>query len=597
MGAHIWSRIVKNIDVTQLNKSLDGVKTFIDTLFQETKNQYLSQMEKSIASHLEINNVAPAEVSFGDHFYDNSRISELENVFYDHVGFSLDYIIKEVKFDKDLYTSENYYMNMPGGSPIPGSVFSDIFTEQFGFWGYYSQTPSLGSFEIDMEKESLINKVYLKTNNKLNVTLYIKESHEKEWVKIDENYGTAHLWNFVPKTCISLKFESMTNLFAIYSLRAGLAKYNKTGHIISKPFEIKDLNILKLTCDENAPSNTGIIKGILVDGIAEEFLINNDIELSGSVLPSATGVLASEEIILPSGVLEDTINIKVGLNQWDIIETTDLKWETINTAPTLVSGNKATLTLSDEQVLLNGSLKEVKLNDTLFLEGSDYTVDYSEMSENKVSILLLKNSNIDETDLPNLSFTLLIRTKIPIKMVQSFVFLDEPKDIFLQNFSIPIVVRHVIINEGIKEDFTIDINTNNAAVFVEVIDGVESYRIKGGKGINLIEAQFYLFGNVERYIPEPLNLILKGANYYKKRYSLTRASSESELKLNEFFTTKLPSEEIKITTNVDGATLLDINYKRSLNKTDKVSFIFRLSSSDGLNTPTLFGYDFENLVR
>ncbi len=481
---------------------------------------------------------------------------------------------------------------MLNGEIIPGSKFSDVFNDGIGFWGYQSSEKTNSYFSIDLNERVRINKVFLGTNNFISVDLYIKENHDKEWIKIDTREGIKHVWNFYPQYCVSLKFESNTDLFSVTKIQAGLASYQKNGVLETEYYTVRDLYRLKLTANAEVPENTGIDFGILIENQTEEYPISDDVLITGGVIwHEASGILPTG--ILPSGYVEDSLTVKSGYNEWETIDTYDYTWVAEEENP---SGS-GEIQFSTEYRVIEGSLQRVSLGNTVFSEGVDYSADYSEISSRKVTITLLENTNIPTAEIGNLNCSLLVRKREQVRQIRTYIDLDYDEDIIVQGFNVPFNIRHVVIKDEIIRDTTQEINTSNLSVLLEDIESISSYVIKGLAGTNLIEIE-PLEGST---FPPPV--VINGLDYFARRYNLIETSDvpdDTEYNLVPV----LDPFGIPLSYNVvpGPSGVLWMSYAESIINSSgildsRIKLRSTFISTDGGNTPTLRYYKLLNHVK
>jgi len=572
------------------NSSLDKIKILIEYLFEKSKIQYLKQLNKSMTSYMELTNIYPKRGDYEDDFQDLTRVDTEDNIVLDRDGYNLMYKIDIKKFKSDNYEKINYPMVMLNGKTIPGSKFCDIFNDNIGFWGYYCNDSVNSYFTIDLEIKSNINKIHLATNNHMNVTLYMKEDYDTDWVEIGTRSGNKHVWNFKPQDCISLKFESNTNLFSVSRLEVGLAKYQKNGELLTSYYTIKDLYKLKLITDSDIPDNTGLDFYINVSGQLDEYPIENERIITGGVKwHTASGI--SPTGILPSGYIDKSLSVKVGYNEWDIVDTNDWTWIVEEKSPN-ISG---IITFSNDYRIIDNSLQKITLGQTTFTENVDYSVEY-EIDDGKIIITRLDNSKIPPICLPKLLCSIIVRKKEIVKQVRIYVNLINDKDITIQGFDIPFTIRHVVIKDEVVRDIMQEINISNAGILLTNIDGVPSYILKGLKGRNLIEFTF-LDEESNPYIPDPLNLVIINNEYFAKPYELTETEDIPEVYEYNIDYDVDASGVIQQYHIIPGASgLLWYNYAESIGVDSEIQLKVVFTSTDTRNSPTLRGYLISNSV-
>lgn len=604
------------------NEKLDNIKLGINKVYEKTKEQYSKQKNKSFTSYMELTHVYPKRKNYEDDFQDMTKIESEDSVIFDPDGYTLAYKVEDKKFKKDYYTKKIYPLTMIGGAVIPGSDFSDIFKNNIGFWGYQASNKTKAFFSLDFAEKEEINKVYLKSNNSMDITLYIKEDFNKDWVEIGTRSGARHVWNFTPIDCVSLKFISNTNLFSVSRLQAGLARYNKNGALVSNYYEIQNLYRLKFETNDDIPENTDLDFFIRVSGQPDLYLIEDETIITGGV----DWDINTDDNILPSGYIEDSLTVKVGYNQWEIIDTYDWKWEK-NSLPLnaddgsgLPYGNfTGVLDFSDlpdhKYKILQDSLHKVKLGETgtEFVKDVDYSVEY-DLNAKTITVKKLDGSSIPDPQIINLKCTVLYRKKVSIKQIRAYVNLENAQDIILQDF--PAIdadtyfkVRHVVARNEIIKDITQEINNNNKSIFIVKVPydpenpatGTDSYIIKGLEGLNLIEIEFLDATDPENIIkylpgepdpPEQSDLpILKNVDYFSRKYALEKVlenPQDGEYMVQPF------GSLYEVVAYPSGG--LWLNYAETIfpSGLSYIQLETRFISTDGKNAPTLRGYNIEN---
>jgi len=576
------------------NTKLVAIKTAIGILYEDTKTQYLKQLSKSFASYIELRHVFPKRADYADDFQDLTRVVREDNLVLDRDGYNLGYIVTEKKFRSDVYSMATYPMYMQGGQAIPGSDFQDIFNDDIGFWGYRASTATESYFTVDFQQKESINKVFLSTNNTLDVDLYIKEDYDKEWVHIAARAGLNHVWNFKAQDAVALKFVAVTALFVVSRLQAGLAAYQQTGIFESDYYTIADLYHLKLTTDKDVPENTTIDFSILIGGQSTEHPIKDDAVISGGVIwHTASGVFPA--YMLPASYIPESLTVKVGYNEWDAVDTYDWAW-TVVPATDIVASSGA-LQLSSEYKVIEGSLQKVMLGGTAFQEGLDYSVSYN-VNSAQITVTRLANSSIPIDELNTLSYAILARKREAVKQLRTYVQLASDSNIILQNCIVPFNVRHVVMKNDIVRDTTQDINAGNMNALLSNIDGISSYVISGQAGTNLIEVTFF-DGTGAPTFPDPLSLDIINVEHFSKGYRLMEvvtSPNEHEYSIEPVITASGIIDSYTMTTGA-GPKTLQIDYAQSLAQTMNIKLKATFISTDGTNTPTLRSYKIENTMR
>lgn len=586
--------------ITLFNDYLAKVKPVIVDLFETTKSQLLKETSKSMTSYMELTNVFPKRDTMEDDFQDLSKVELDENMIIDKDGYTLGYTIDEVAFEDSVYTTNTYSMVMNNGEIIPGSKFSNIFNDSIGFWGYQSDMVTQAYFSINLKSKSTINKVYLETNNFMPVTLFIKEDFDTEWIEIGIRNDNHHMWNFAPLSCVALRFQSDTSLFSVSRLKVGMAKYKRFGTFLSKAYDVDDLYRLKLIADQDVPNNTNISYSILVSGQVEEYPIIDESIISGGVVwHTASGTI--DELTLPSGYIDDSLNIKVGYRTWDIVDEYDYSWITEEYSPN-VSG---VIDIVSDYILLDECVQQIKLGNTVFVKGSDYSVDYSDISIRRIRIILLEGTKIPVAEFANVKCSVLAKNMVRVRQMRAYVELDKDEDIIIEGFAATpseedFTIRHLVLKDEIVRDVTQGFNHLNRDILLERVDGGEwlfQYRVKGQEGINLIEFE-------PRSACEfPLDLNIKWLDYYSKRYTLIQVTSdpdETEYVIDPILDVSGVVQAYELDSEASG--VLYAEYAESVVGPSglldtEIQLKAVLTSTDGQNTPTLRSYLLENLPK
>lgn len=574
--------------VDLFNEKLDNIKTTINFLYDKSKEQYSKQKNKSFASFIELSHVFPKREDYTDDFQDVTKIESENSLLIDPDGYTLAYNVDDIKFKDSYYSKVVYPLTMVNGVVIPGSNFSDIFQNNIGFWGYQADDPTYSFFSVDLKEKSTINKVYLETNNSIEVTLYIREDFEKDWIEIGTRSGTNHSWNFTPINCVAMKFIAYTNLFSVSRLRTGYSKYNKSGVLVSQWYEMENLYKIKLDTDKDVPENTNIDFFIRVSGQPDLYPIEEEIEITGGVEWHTEAPSSGK---LPSGYIDGSLTVKTGYEQWDVIDTYDWKWLPLKLPdPGPFTGE---LTFTDEYKVLQGSLRKVMLGDKEFILDEDYAVEY-DLDARKITVKRLDNSSIPTAEIPNLQCSVLIRQKSIVKQIRTYVYLESDQTIVMQEF--PTIdpnksfrVRHVVITDEIIRDITQEINDTNKLLLIQDIGGVDSYVINGLTGLNLIEVEFIDTGN--KYIPSPDLPILSNVDHYARKYNLEYVLDSPE---EGQYTVQPSGTQYEIVAQPSGG--LWISYAEMIPPSglSHIQLEARFTSTDGRNTSTLRKYQLEN---
>lgn len=575
------------------NSRLSRIKLLVNKLYSDTKEQYMKQLSKSFASYIELKNVYPKRAAYADDFQDMSRVQVQDNILCDRDGMVLQYTAQNVKFSPTLYTMDTYAMTMNEGQIIPGSRFYDIFEENIGFWGYTAKNISDVSFTIPFSAPSEINKIYLNTNNPLTVALYIKEDYDRDWVQMGERNGTKHVWNFENRNVAEIKFSSKTDLFSVSHVQAGLVKYQRQGTFESEYYSITDLNTIKFTADTDVPPNTSLDFFIGIEDQVDEYPLSDETEISGGIVwVEGSGIAPS--FTLPSGCITDSLEVRSGYGEWDIVDTNDSSWSVVPISEVSISSS-GIISVPAEYELINGSLERVTLGESVFHENTDYSVIY-DLTGNTMEFIRLPNGAIPESSISNLQFTILAQKPEPVKQIRAYVDIQSDEEIVVQGFTLPFTLRHVVIRNGIYYDTTQEVTSANASYILQNVNGVTSYVLNGLSGTNLIEITYLTGGNVA-YLPQVISTRVISHPMFGKRYRLME-------------TVTSPQEyEYTIQSNVSPSGILEsytltpgtpenttwYRYGVSLDTPTSIKLIARFTSMEGKNTATLRSYDIQNI--
>jgi len=286
------------------NENLNTIKSISTNLYTNIKDLYARQQKKGAASFIELSGIEPIRPDFSDDFQDKSMIATEDGVIRDKCGYTLAYKILPIKFKTDYYTASSHQMQIPNGHAIPGSRFSNIFTDDIGFWGYVVDDGISvdTSFQLDLYEESSINKVQLSTLNDVAINLYIKNSSVSEWQYIGESGGREHSWTFLKSNATALRFDAVTAYLGIYHVQCGLATHVAEGMLRSKWFTFNELHkliiehesdmpvgtTLTFDCYLQHPAQTDVLPSgyIPIPDTIEELFDDVGYEQNGEVIPS-----------------------------------------------------------------------------------------------------------------------------------------------------------------------------------------------------------------------------------------------------------------------------------------------------------------------
>lgn len=641
--------------VDTFNENLSKIKKDVNNLYDKSKTLYLSQLNKSFTSYLELNNIRKEDGDYEDTFQTFNKIEKKENLVYDNDGFNLKYEIIPVEFDDTYYTSADGDIDMKNGEIIAGSFFGYIFNRSKGFWGYKSVEETDFSITLNLKKESLVNKIKFNTNNEVTLKCYIQTINNGE-LELGEREGKLHSWNFKPDTITGIRITGYGNLISVDYVECGLASYNQNGYLIGvqnktknsiEEYNIKDLYNLKLTADVDTPVGTNI----------EFKYINNnqeyDFKNGEAVLPSGYKVILNQGIypentvedtiignIFTSGnykcfkiykdYVEDSLEVRYGYNEWQKIDTTydvsELVPEYINDPndpdSTITIIDKSHLD-SDEYIYINdesikleeGCVKQVYQGTDTFELNTDYIPDYREIDQNKIYIKIPSTSKLLDIYINDLKFVIIGKKKEIVKQYKCYVYLNEDDVINVQPFeACNMEIRHVVIDNNIEKDETLRYAFNDYS-YLPLIKDVPTVQVQGYKGINMIEFtkftdntftnQSFLDNDylvIQNYIFYPFKYKLKQVNkLFDNPFEYTIQKIENyeypydDDDKNYYLISVLNNNIPDSVANIDNFT---ISYLRNIGNIDKkIKIKAYLSSSDGLNTPTLRSYKLENTTK
>lgn len=637
--------------VDTFNENLSKIKKDVNNLYDKSKTLYLSQLNKSFTSYLELNNVRKEDNTYEDTFQTFNKIEKKENIVYDNDGFNLKYEIIPVEFDNSYYTSTDGDIDMNNGEIIAGSFFGYIFDRSKGFWGYKSIEETNFSITLNLKKESLVNKIKFNTNNEITLKCYIQTINNGE-LEIGERKGKLHSWNFKPDTITGIRITGYGNLISVDYVECGLASYNQNGYLLGvqnktknfiEEYNIKDLYNLKITADTDIPVGTNI----------EFKYINNnqeyDFQNGEAVLPSGYKVILNQGIypentiediiignIFTSGnyrcfklykdYVEDSLEVRYGYNEWQKIDTTydvsELVPETIedpnNPSEPIVVIDKSHLD-SDEYIYINdesvkleeGCIKQVYQGTDTFELNTDYIPDYRDIENRRIYIKIPSTSKLLDIYINDLKFVIIGKKKEIVKQYKCYVNLNEDDVINIQPFeACDIEIRHVVIDNNIEKDETLRYAYNDYS-YLPLIQNIPTIQVQGYKGINMIEftkftdntytKQSFLDNDylmIQNHIFYPFKYKLKQVNkLFDNPFEYTIQKIEDYENLNDnnknYYLISMLNNNIPYSiSNINNFT---ISYLRNIGNVDKkVKIKAYLSSSDGLNTPTLRSYKLEN---
>lgn len=640
--------------VDTFNENLSKIKKDINNLYDKSKTLYLSQLNKSFTSYLELNNIRKEDDTYEDTFQTFNKIEKKENIVYDNDGFNLKYEIIPVEFDNSYYTSTDGDIDMNNGEIIAGSFFGYIFDRSKGFWGYKSVEETNFSITLNLKKESLVNKIKFNTNNEVTLKCYIQTINNGE-LEIGEREGKLHSWNFKPDTITGIRITGYGNLISVDYVECGLASYNQNGYLLGvqnktknsiEEYNIKDLYNLKITADTDIPVGTNIEFKYIHEN--KEY----DFQNGEAVLPSGYKVILNQGIypedtvediivgnVFTSGnyrcfklykdYVEDSLEVRYGYNEWQRIDTTydvsELVPETIQNpndpSETIVVIDKSHLD-SDEYIYINdesikleeGCIKQVYQGTDTFELNTDYIPDYRDIENGRIYIKIPSTSKLLDIYVNDLKFVIIGKKKEIVKQYKCYVYLNEDDVINVQPFeACNMEIRHVVIDNNIEKDETLRYAYNDYS-YLPLIKDVPTVQVQGYKGINMIEftkftdntftEQTFLNNDylvIQNYIFYPFKYKLKQVNKLFDNpfeYTIQKIEDYEDpyTDSKNYYLISILNDNIpESVANINNFT---ISYLRNIGNVDKkIKIKAYLTSSDGLNTPTLRSYKLENTTK
>lgn len=642
--------------VDTFNENLSQIKKDINNLYDKSKTLYLSQLNKSFTSYLELNNIKKEDDVYEDTFQTFNKIEKRENIVYDNDGFNLKYNIIPVEFDNSYYTSTDGDIDMNNGEIIAGSFFGYIFNRSKGFWGYKSVEETNFSITLNLKKESLVNKIKFNTNNEVTLKCYIQTINNGE-LEIGEREGKLHSWNFKPDTITSIRITGYSNLISVDYVECGLASYNQNGYLLGvqnisknyyidqetkeehtitdiQEYEIKDLYNLKLTADVDTPIGTSIDFKYIYDRKEYDFRDGEavlpegyKVILNQGIYPSGTieGIIVGD--VFTSGdykcfrlykdYVEDSLEIRYGYNEWQKIDTTYDVSELIvfDSIDTSHLDSEEYIYITDETIRLEeGCIKQVYQGTETFELNTDYIPDYRDIKNGRIYIKIPSTSKLLDMYVNDLKFVIIGKKKEILKQYKCYVYLNEDDVINVQPFeACNMEIRHVVIDNNIEKDETLRYAYNDYS-YLPLVKDTPTVQVQGYKGINMIEftkftddtftEQTFLDNDylvIQNYIFYPFKYKLKQVNKLFDNpfeYTIKKVENfenETDDYSNYYLITVLNKDIPESVSNINNFT---ISYLRDIgNIQKKIKIKANFVSTDGLNTPTLRGYKLENTTK
>lgn len=565
--------------VDEINEDINTIKEGIEDLHTRAKKQITSFIQKSGSSHTELLNILKRDEQFEDSFVDGSKIAAVDQLSYDKDGWTNSFVVNEVLFLPEYYTSQAYPMIMEGGRIIPGSNFGDIFLDREGFWGYMKDddVPVLSEFVTTFqlasgEANKEVNRIYLRTNNIVTVEAFYRENFGDEWVSIGTRGGRHHLWT-TPFQGVEIRFQATTTMLAVSFLAACNATYATSGGLTSTYYDITNLRKLRIEADAEIPTGTAIrpfvhITNLETDEIAEsgwvEWADKDEI-----VTLAATEIMAPVEsgFLVPSGYINDSIVLRKGYREWEVVDTVD--YPLVTESVERLSTNY--LDIPDDYLVIHGGIQSLFFGTgetrTEFEINEDYTATY-DSDNNTIFVSTIPGGRLDGmVEHPNAE--VLLRKPVVVQQRRTFVYLENDNDISVSVPTEGITIRTLHIGDTIEDEITIQGAT------------IGTYTISAKAGLTLIEVEGYSGANP----PE----ILSVYDYFSSRHWL-RESDSMPPETNEYY---LDPAESGYTIVTPEANL----YLRYLNSTDynNVAVHFELEGTEEV-APLLRGYKLINTI-
>ncbi len=559
------------------NTSINELKTTIEELHTRSKEQVTSFIQKSGSSYTELLNILKRDTLLEDTFVDGSKIAEIDQLSYDRDGWTNSFVTTEVPFLNEYYTSTTYPMVMDGGRIIPGSDFSKLFLDREGFWGYMKDddisTPSEFSLTFKLKNNQPVsaNRIYLRTNNILDVECFYRPDFGEEWVSLGSRGGRHHVWT-APFVGVEIKFSTTTTMFAISFVAVCEAIFAKSGSFTSTYYTVDDLRKLRIDVDADIPAGTNIRKFINITNTIPNTVPDSGwIEWNGDdvITLSTIETLAPVEsgYIIPSGYVQDSIVLRKGYREWDNV--TEVDYPLVTESIERLGTNY--LDIPAGYMVVQDGVASMFIGDgdsrTNFTKDEDYTVTYNTDADT-VLVTNIPGGRLDGIlEHPYAE----IRIRKPISVVQrrTFVYLENDNDIVVSIPTPGITLRSLHIGDTIENEITI-----------ENIETGE-YTIEGKSGLTLVEVENFDSVNAPQ--------ILSVYDYFSSRYWL-RESESIPPETNEYYLDPAESgfKLVAIDTNLYLRYLIPTDY-------NNVAISFELEGTEQI-APLLRGYELVNTI-
>jgi len=605
---------MKNQDnfIESINTNFNYIKVYIEKLYRSTVDQILRQRRKILASYYEFVNLKKQPVEYGDSFYDLNLVKSEDNLVYDKDGYALKFKSKRVLFNPDYYKKSMYPMAMISGRPVPGTDFKKIFEDNDGFWAYQTDTETPFEFLLSFEKSELVNKIFIRTNNDIALTLGIKNASNNEFESLGDRTGQRHVWNFWPRKAVEIKITGVASLVSINYIDACLARYKTLGTFISKEFDIDNLYKLSLTRDICVPNGSKLNSYIRIvkDNVPGERISIGSANDLVVVKGGMSGIEWQEPVTespyvpytLDINYVPDSLLVRSGYQKFEHVAEDDWKYETktltIDGATGLVDfTSDPDIDIADYQIITNG-VQSVYIDGMsgTFVKDVDYFVKYTK-DPKKVQIIkigdkipltvlsIVNDPGAIEYLEDNLKCDITLKKKIKVKQERIYIELQADRDITVVHnlqAGYKCTIRHLNLSGKI----------NNEVLNV-IANGDINYTFSGLEGSNLIEIEYFHYEG-ETWEPceppsEPEIIDVAHLIAFAYRYSLKRVVHSTELERGTYWI----DNDRKIQTDDS-----DIFIKYAISSTADIKVImeFDFVGNRGHITPTLRSYELKNSI-
>lgn len=473
--------------IDDLNTGLEDIQEELDDLYGRSKKQILSLLDKSNSSFTELSNVFRRDSPLEDSFVDSSKVQATQDLVLDKNGWTNAFTIEETRFLDDYYTRATFPMTMPGGRVIPGSRFMDIFQDREGFWGYMrdDEQPTDVDFTLTFKVTAQtplakVNKLYLRTNNTLEVEAFYRTSFSGTWVSMGKRRGQHHIWS-VPFSGVEVNFRAHTSVFSVSLVQAGMATFELTGSLTSTYYEVDNLRNLEIQKEGEIPMGTAIRTFVHITDTPlgtpplsgfTSWENETQVTLSAAetVGPSYSGY------VIPSGYLESSLVVRSGFQKWDLISTTDymIVTESVDRL------TDTTLDIPAGYKIITGGVRTIYTGEgearTEYDLGEDFTVAY-DLDANSVRVYYSPNGRLPTSPETIPKAEVLLRRPTAVLQRRTFVDLEIDRDIVISVPTAGVTLRTLHIGDTIENETTIQDLP------------VGTYTITGKTGLNLIEVE------------------------------------------------------------------------------------------------------------